>query len=106
MLSKVGHLLGYHSIICNCTNLGDAIQQHPLMDGITVEVRSEFITFNVSCQAAKPQEKTKTKIHQIYIASNSAGSAHKILTKMYSSQAKVRYPLSVHARFIPNITDL
>ena len=105
-LSKAGHLLGYHSTVCNCNNLADAIQQHPLMSGYSVEVRSEFITFNAARRPAKESERTKTKILQIYVASDSAGKARRALTKIFSSQSNGRYPLGVHARFIPNVNDL
>ena len=105
-LSKAGHLLGYHSTVCNCSNLADAIQQHPLMSGFSVEVRSEFITFNAARRPAKESERTKTKILQVYVASDSAGKARRALTQIFSSQAKGQYPLGVHARFIPNVNDL
>ena len=50
--------------------------------------------------------RTKTKIVQVYVASDSAGRARRALTEIYSSQSKGRYPLGVTARFIPNVNDL
>ena len=105
-LSKAGHLLGFHSTVCNCDNLADAIQQHPKLQGISIEIRSEFITFKIGRGPPKPTERTKTKIVQVYVASDSAGRARRALTEIYSSQSKGRYPLGVTARFIPNVNDL
>ena len=105
-LSKAGHLLGYHATVCNCDNLADTLQQHPLLKGISIEARSEFITFKIGRGPPKPAERTKTKIIQLYVATDSAGTARRALTQIYSSQARGRYPLGVTARFIPNVNDL
>lgn len=102
--------MGYHVQVVNTTNLADAIENHPTMKGISVDIRSEFINMNSKKQKKKQDQKnptkTNTKILQIYVAWDSTATARRILTKIYSSAAKGQYPLGTQARFIPGNQDL
>jgi hypothetical protein len=101
-----GHLLGYQPFGCNTNNLSDAIEQLPLMKGISVEVRSEFVVLgDPKNKTPQKKEKTKTRILKIYVAWNQTGAARQALLKIYSSKGKKRFPQGVMARFIPDIAD-
>jgi hypothetical protein len=100
-ICNVGHLLGYHATTANLENLAEAIQMQPVMQAISVEVRSEFVRFG----SARTSQRTDTKILQIYTAWDSAARARRALVEIYSSRAGGAYPLGVQARFIPNVGD-
>jgi hypothetical protein len=94
---RAGHLMGYHATVANTINLASAIESQPEMQGISVEIRSEFITID--------NKRLKHKILQVYVAWHCMAKARRTLIKLYSSAAKGSYPLGVQARFIPNISD-
>jgi hypothetical protein len=94
---RAGHLMGYHATVANTINLASAIESQPEMHGISVEIRSEFITID--------NTRLKHKILQVYVAWHCMAKARRTLIKLYSSAAKGSYPLGVQARFIPNISD-
>ena len=112
---RAGHLLGYHATVVNSNNLADAIQMQPLMQGISVEIRSEFIKLDPK-KKGKPtrsnakldkdgKERTNVKIIQIYVAWEKAARARRALIEIYSSKANGLFPLGTMARFIPDTTD-
>ena len=103
-LVSAGHLLGYHTTVCNCANLSDALQQHPVLQGLQIEVRPEFISFGKK-NGSKQVDRSKTKILQVYVAWDSSGKARRALLQIYSSTMKGQYPLGVVARFVPNVED-
>jgi hypothetical protein len=94
---RAGHLMGFHATVANTINLASAIESQPEMHGISVEIRSEFITID--------NTRLKHKILQVYVAWHCMAKARRTLIKLYSSAAKGSYPLGVQARFIPNISD-
>lgn len=94
---RAGHLMGFHATVANTTNLATAIESQPEMNGISVEIRSEFITID--------NIRLKQKILQVYVAWHCMAKARRTLIKLYSSAAKGSYPLGVQARSIPNIAD-
>ena len=103
-LVSAGHLLGYHTTVCNCSNLADTLQQHPILQGLSIEIRPEFISFGKK-NGTKQAERSKTKILQVYVAWDSSGKARRALLQIYSRSNKGQYPLGVSARFVPNVED-
>ena len=103
-LVSAGHLLGYHTMVCNCANLADTIQQYPILQGLSIEIRPEFISFGKK-NGTKQAERSKTKILQVYVAWDSSGKARRALLQIYSKSNKGNYPLGVSARFVPNVED-
>lgn len=95
--------MGYHASVANTTNLADAIEQQPVMNGISVEIRSEFIT--LGSKKNSDTQRTKFKILQVYVAWDKTSRARNALINLYSSKAQGEYPLGTQARFIPDVTD-
>jgi hypothetical protein len=102
-ITNVGHLLGYHALAANAKNLADAIQMQPAMQGIAVEVRSEFVRF---VNKKTTGQRITAKVLQLYTLWDSASRARRALIQIYSSRANGLYPLGVQARFIPNVHDV
>lgn len=102
-ITKAGHFMGYHALVANTTNLADAIEQQPIMRGMAVEIRSEFVVLNSKNNSNI--QRTKYKILQVYVAWDKASRARNALITLYSSKAKGEYPLGTQARFIPDVTD-
>jgi hypothetical protein len=101
-ITNVGHLLGYHALAANAQNLADAIQMQPAMQGIAVEVRSEFVRFG---NKKTTGQRITAKV-LLYTSWDSASRARRALVQIYSSRANDLYPFGVQARFIPNVHDV
>ena len=102
-VARAGHFMGYHASVANTTNLADAIEQQPIMNGIAVEIRAEFVVLNSKNNSNT--QRTKFKILQVYVAWDKTSRARNALINLYSSKAKGEYPLGTQARFIPDVTD-
>ena len=101
--SKIGHLMGYHATVVNLGLLADAIESQPAMQGLTIEIRSELLTYATEKYANGKDR--QLKILQIYSSWSKAHQVRKALIQLYSSSAKGKYPQGVQARFIPNVED-
>jgi hypothetical protein len=67
--TNIGHLLGYHAVAVNAENLANALEMQPAINGISIDVRAEFVRFGNKKTTA---QRITEKVLQIYTSWNSA----------------------------------
>jgi hypothetical protein len=95
--AKAGWLLGSHTSVLNARDLEDALALLPEMEGLPVEIRTEWVSIDKG-------DKLKLKAAHIVCAWESTLLCRRALNKIYGKKVE-DYPLGRNMRFIPNILD-
>ena len=100
----IGYLLGTSPAANNLTDMQEAHENHPVITGLRIIARVQAIKLAAGKNAI-PWELQVKAIH-IFVGANHANEARERYSKVYGSRNIGGYPQAIHARFVPDISDL